>query len=76
MVELLWAIVGFVIPFILSWIFAKINPAKFVSWLSKMLAKVLKNEEARNKVENEIGRLLVELGNAIISITPDENEKN
>jgi len=76
MMELLWAIVGFVIPFILSWIFAKINPAKFASWLSKMLAKVLKNEEARNKVENEIGRLLVELGNAIINATPDEEQKN
>lgn len=76
MMELLWAIVGFVIPFILSWIFAKINPAKFASWLSKMLAKVLKNEDARNKVENEIGKLLIQLGQAIVNATPDSEQKN
>jgi len=72
MVELFWAIVGFVVPFVVSWLFAKINPAAFATMLSKLLAKVLKDKEARNKVENQIGKLLVELGNAIINTTPDE----
>lgn len=74
MMELLWAIVGFVIPFILSWIFAKINPAAFATMLSKLLAKVLKDKEVRNKVENQIGKLLVDLGNAIINATPDDQK--
>lgn len=74
MAELLWAIVGFVIPFILSWLFAKINPAAFATMLSKLLAKVLKDKEVRNKVENQIGKLLVDLGNAIINATPDDQK--
>lgn len=74
MSELLWGIVGFICPFVLSWLFAKINAAKFAEFLSKMLAKVLKDEKTRNKVENEIGKLLVDLGNAIINATPDEGE--
>lgn len=41
-----------------------------------MLAKVLKDEDARNKVENAVGKLLVDLGNAIINATPDEEQKN
>lgn len=75
MTELLWGILGFVLPFILAWLFAKIKPEKFAEWLSKMLAKILKDQETRNKVENEIGKLLVNLGKAIIDATPD-NEKN
>jgi hypothetical protein len=76
MVELFWAVIGCVAPFVLSWLFAKINPAAFATMLSKLLAKILKDKEARNKVENEIGKLLVDLGNAIINATPDEEQKN
>ena len=76
MSELLWGIVGFVLPFVLSWLFAKIDPVRFAKWLSNMLAKVLKNKEVCNKVENEVGNLLVNLGQAIINVTPDDDEKN
>ena len=74
MSELLWGIAGFVLPFVLSWVFAKINPAKFASWLSSMLAKVLKDRATRNKVENEVGNLLINLGKAIVNATPDDQK--
>ncbi len=74
MVELFWGIVGFAVPFALGWLFSKINPAAFATMLSKLLAKVLKDKEVRNKVENQIGKLLVDLGNAIINATPDDQK--
>lgn len=75
MTELLWGLVGFAVPFVLSWLFAKINPAAFAKWLSRLLAKVLKDERARNRVENKIGQLLINLGQAIIDATPEEGEE-
>ncbi|MEM2120619.1 MAG: hypothetical protein QXR93_06025 [Archaeoglobaceae archaeon] len=74
MSELLWGIVGFAAPFALGWLFSKINPTAFATMLSKLLARVLKDKEVRNKVENQIGKLLVDLGNAIINATPDDQK--
>ena len=60
--ELLWAIVGVLTPFVVGYGLSKVNPNLCAGLLTKALSKVLKNEGTRNRTENIIGFKLVEIG--------------
>lgn len=69
MKELIYALIGIALPFVVGFIFSKFKQEKAQELLSKALSYVLKNDEALNKTENVIGLNLIYLGLAIIDHT-------
>ncbi len=76
MAEFLYAVLGFIIPFITAYAFSKLNSQKAQELLTVLLKKVLKDEKALNKTTNAVGLGLIDLGISIIENTdPTEGQK-
>ena len=64
---LIGALIGVITVPVTVWIMAKVNGKKLAEMLSGLLLKLFKgNVELVDEVENEVGKKLVEIGQAII----------
>ena len=64
---LVGALIGVITVPVTVWIMAKVNGKKLAEMLSGLLLKLFKgNVELVDEVENEVGKKLVEIGQAII----------
>ena len=66
---LIGALIGVITVPVTVWIMAKVNGKKLAEMLSGLLLKLFKgNVELVDEVENEVGKKLVEIGQAIIDV--------
>jgi hypothetical protein len=66
------ALIGVLTVPLVAWGMALIHPKKIAEWLSGALQKIFKgNKDLTNEVENEVGKKLVEIGQAIIDAHED-----
>ena len=64
---LIGALIGVITVPVTVWIMAKVNGKKLAEMLSGLLLKLFRgNVELVDEVENEVGKKLVEIGQAII----------
>lgn len=70
--EILSFLAGTLLPVLIMAILSKINPNAVAKLFSEWLSYIVKDEEARNKIENSVGDELIAIGKAIKNITPDD----
>ena len=72
---LIGALIGVITVPVTVWIMAKVNGKKLAEMLSGLLLKLFKgNVELVDEVENEVGKKLVEIGQAIIDVNDSKKK--